>query len=337
TVTLNGLTAGTLYHYRVKSKDAAGNLAVSPDAVFTTAPPPDTTLPAVSITTPAANSSVSGTITVSATAADNVGVASVQFKLDDVNLGPEDTVAPYRLAWDTTGVPNGAHTLTAAARDAAGNTASAAVTVTVNNDLTPPVLSGATASALSVDTAAISWTTDELADSQVEYGLSTGYGSASVLDASRVTAHTVTLNGLTAGTLYHYRVKSKDAAGNLAVSPDAVFTTAPPPDTTPPAVSITAPAANSSVSGTITVSASAVSPSQSLLVWSPSTDNVGVVGYKIFRDGMQVATSSTSAYQDTGLSPVTTYKYTVAAFDAVGNTSAPSAPASATTLFKSAQ
>ena len=419
TVTLNGLTAGTLYHYRVKSKDAAGNLAVSPDAVFTTAPPPDTTPPAVSITTPAANSSVSGTITVSATAADNVGVASVQFKLDDVNLGPEDTVAPYSLSWNTATVGNGLYALTAVARDAAGNTASAAVTVTVSNDLTPPVLSGATASALSVDTAAISWTTDELADSQVEYGLSTGYGSASVLDASRVTAHTVTLNGLTAGTLYHYRVKSKDAAGNLAVSPDAVFTTAPPPDTTPPAVSITTPAANSSVSGTITVSATAtdnvsvvgvqfkldnanlgaettiplytftwntttvangthtltavardaagnvaisapvsvmaangdvlppsmptgltataVSSSQIFLVWSPSTDNVGVVGYKIFRDGMQVATSSTSAYQDTGLSPVTTYKYTVAAFDAVGNTSAPSAPASATTLFKSAQ
>src|SRR5207249_8859104 len=84
-----------------------------------------------------------------------------------------------------------------------------------------------------------------------------GYGSASVLDASRVTAHTVTLNGLTAGTLYHYRVKSKDAAGNLAVSPDAVFTTAPPLDTTPPTVSVAAPAANSSVSGTITVSATA--------------------------------------------------------------------------------
>src|SRR5439155_39049 len=111
----------------------------------------------------------------------------------------------------------------------------------------------------------------ELADSQVEYGLSTGYGSASVLDASRVTAHTVTLNGLTAGTLYHYRVKSKDAAGNLAVSPDAVFTTAPPPDTTPPAVSITTPAANSSVSGTITVSATA-------------TDNVSVVGVQFKLD-----------------------------------------------------
>src|SRR5207247_8084347 len=103
------------------------------------------------------------TITVSATAADNVGVDRVQIKLDDVNLGPEDTVAPYRLSWNTATVGNGAHTITAVARDAAGNTASAAVTVTVSNDLTPPVLSGATASALTVDTAAISLHTRDLA------------------------------------------------------------------------------------------------------------------------------------------------------------------------------
>src|SRR5207247_8053370 len=122
---------------------------------------------------------------------------------------------------------------------------------------------------------------DELADSQVEYGLSTGYGSASVLDASRVTAHTVTLNGLTAGTLYHYRVKSKDAAGNLAVSPDAVFTTAPPPDTTLPAVSITTPAANSSVSRTITASATA-------------TDNVSVVGVQFKLDNANLGAETTT-------------------------------------------
>src|SRR5207247_6353234 len=106
----------------------------APPAAASTAPPPGTGLPARA--------------TVAAGATDDVGVVGVQFKLDDGSLGSENTPAPYRLAWDTTGVPNGAHTLTAAARDAAGNTASAAVTVTVNNDLTPPVLSGATASDL---------------------------------------------------------------------------------------------------------------------------------------------------------------------------------------------
>src|SRR5207244_4242412 len=126
--------AGTLYHYRVKSKDAAGNLAVSPDAVLTTAPAPDTTPPAVSISTPAANSSVSGTITVIATATDNVGVMGVQFKLDNSNIGSELTAFPYAFTWDTTGVLNGSHTLTAVARDAAGNTStSLPVSVTVSN------------------------------------------------------------------------------------------------------------------------------------------------------------------------------------------------------------
>src|SRR5213083_1791769 len=264
-------------------KDAAANLAVSSDAVFTTAPAPDTTPPTVSVAAPAANSSVSGTITVSATASDNVGVVGVQFKLDIANLGPEDTTNTYSLSWDTTAVSNGSHSLTAVARDAAGNiTTSAAVTVTVNNDLTSPVLSAVTVSSTGPDTATITWTTDEPADSQVEYGLTTAYGSASALDTSRVTAHAVTLKGLAAGTLYHYRVKSKDAAGNLAVSPDAVFTTAPPPDTTPPAVSITAPAANSSVSGTITVSATAA-------------DNVGVASVEFKLDDVNLGPEDTVA------------------------------------------
>src|SRR5213083_435288 len=169
-------------------KDAAANLAVSSDAVFTTAPAPDTTPPTVSVAAPAANSSVSGTITVSATASDNVGVVGVQFKLDIANLGPEDTTNTYSLSWDTTAVSNGSHSLTAVARDAAGNiTTSATVTVTVNNDLTPPVLSAVTVSSTGPDTATIAWTTDEPGTSQVEYGLAAGYGYLTPLDSSLVT------------------------------------------------------------------------------------------------------------------------------------------------------
>src|SRR5438552_3097473 len=76
----------------------------------------------------------SGTTTVSANASDNVGVAGVQFLLDGVALGAEDTAAPYSISWDTSTATNGSHALTARARDAAGNqTTSAAVTVTVSN------------------------------------------------------------------------------------------------------------------------------------------------------------------------------------------------------------
>src|SRR5439155_12715262 len=71
-------------------------------------------------------------VTVSASAADNVGVVGVQFKLDGVNLGAEVTTAPYSISWNTTTVSSGAHSVTAVARDAAGNTAtSAAITLTV--------------------------------------------------------------------------------------------------------------------------------------------------------------------------------------------------------------
>ena len=79
------------------------------------------------------------------------------------------------------------------------------------------------------------------------------------------------------------------------------------------------------------LSATPVSSSQINLSWTASTDNVGVTGYKVFRNGTQIATPGTTSYQDTGLSPNTTYSYTVAAYDAAGNTSGQSASVSATT------
>src|SRR5437016_7186542 len=211
TLGLSGLLASTVYHYRVKSRDAAGNLAVSADVTFTTVAPPDTTPPTVSVTAPAAGSTVAGTVTVSASASDSVGVVGVQFKLDGANLGVEVTSAPYTLSWNTATASNGQHTLTAVARDTAGNTATtAAVSVTVDN--APPVISSMSASGITSSSATISWTTDETSDSQVEYGTTSAYGSVTALNASFVTAHSQALNGLLASTVYHYRVKSRDAA-----------------------------------------------------------------------------------------------------------------------------
>ena len=100
------------------------------------APPPDTTLPNVSIASPANGATVSGTITLTASASDNVGVAGVQFFLDSLDnpLGAEDTSAPYQGSWNTAAVSNGQHVIAAVARDAAGNrTTSSTVTITVSN------------------------------------------------------------------------------------------------------------------------------------------------------------------------------------------------------------
>src|SRR5436190_1071820 len=113
------------------------------DVLYVTSIGPDLTAPTVSITAPAAGN-VSGTINVTATATDNIGVTGVQFLLDGANLGAEDVSSPYSISWNTVTATNGNHTLTARARDAAGNTTtSAAVAVTVDNaaDATPPTVS----------------------------------------------------------------------------------------------------------------------------------------------------------------------------------------------------
>src|SRR5205085_2668776 len=68
---------------------------------------PDTTFPTVSISAPIAGATVSGLTTVSANAADNVGVVGVQFQLDGVNLNAEVTASPYSTSWDTVNSANG--------------------------------------------------------------------------------------------------------------------------------------------------------------------------------------------------------------------------------------
>jgi len=94
----------------------------------------DTQPPTVSITAPANNAALSGTVTLTATASDDVGVVGVQFRVDSANVGSPVTNLPYSYAVDTTTVSNGAHTITAVASDAAGNAStSAAINVNVNN------------------------------------------------------------------------------------------------------------------------------------------------------------------------------------------------------------
>lgn len=110
-------------------------------AADTTPPPPDTTDPVVTMTDPEAGSTVSGTVAVGATAADNVGVTSVTFLVDGAPLGSPDTSPPFMASWDTTTAAAGQHTVSARAADAAGNASTASpVTVTVDNSAPPPAV-----------------------------------------------------------------------------------------------------------------------------------------------------------------------------------------------------
>lgn len=112
---------------------AAVNITVN-NTVITT----DTTPPTVTTTSPANGSTVSGNVSLSATASDpDDAVASVQFRIDGNNVGSGLTSSPYQLNWDSTSVSNGSHSLTALATDSHGNSAtSASIAITVSNTVT---------------------------------------------------------------------------------------------------------------------------------------------------------------------------------------------------------
>src|SRR5579885_54583 len=147
---------------------------------------------------------------------------------------------------------------------------------------TPLTISNLAAGTPSQSSDVISWQTSNPANSQVEYGTSTAYGSTTPLDSTMVTSHQVTLSNLQPSTLYHFRAHSTDASGQTVSSPDGTFTTAASSDTTPPTVSITAPANGATVSGTVSVTASA-------------SDNVGVASVQFQVDGAKVGTLDTMA------------------------------------------
>ncbi len=97
--------------------------------------------------------------------------------------------------------------------------------VSIGGDTTPPAISAVTATNVTQTSASITWTTDEAATTVVRYGTSTTYGTTKQ-SSSLTTSHTMSVTGLTAGTIYHYQVESRDGTGNTSTSNDKVFTTA---------------------------------------------------------------------------------------------------------------
>ena len=122
------------------------------------------------------------------------------------------------------------------ATDLAGNAGTAQTTVIV-----PPIISGVQATTPTTSGATITWTTDEAADSQVDYGAGPDYGFSTVPQPSFTTSHTVVLSGLQPATLYHFRVDSRDAGGFLRSSGDFTFMTTASGPTLPPDPALVAP------------------------------------------------------------------------------------------------
>jgi chitodextrinase len=232
----NSLSSGTSYTYGVRAFDAAGNVSASSNTIKVVTNAGDTTAPTVNVTAPAAGATVSGTTVISANASDNVGVKNVQFKLDGTLLGSQLTTAPYGVSWDTTKVANGSHTLTAIAADAAGNTASSSVTVTVNNqiiDTSPPTQpAGLTATAVSSSQINLAWgaSTDNVGVTGYQIYRSTVGTAAGLIATVNTTSYGDA--ALSANYSYNYYIVALDAAGNKSVASATVSATTQTPPTT---------------------------------------------------------------------------------------------------------
>ena len=323
--TFNNLTDGATYYFSVTSYDTSNNEScfsaqVSKAIPAATPAPGDTQAPTVFITSPSNNSTVSGTISVSANASDNIGVAGVQFKIKNPssssfeNLGNEDTTSPYTINLNTTTGANGVYGLIAVARDAAGNqTTSSQITITVGNAVTdtqaPTTPANLSASAISATQINLTWTAS--ADNVGVAGYRIYRGGTQIATAS---TNSYSNTGLNSSTNYSYAVAAYDAAGNVSGQSAAASATTlaqqTSSDSAPPAISLTAPNAGAAVSGTVTVSAS-------------TSDNVGVTGVMFKLDGANLGSEdTTSPYSiswDTTAASNGSHLLTATARDAAGN------------------
>src|SRR5438445_6287455 len=186
--------------------------------------------------------------------------------------------------------------------------------VTGWDTVAPSTPAGLTASAVSSSRINLSWlaATDNVG--VIRYGV---YRNGVQIDIVAGTSYANT--GLAAATTYSYTVLAYDTSWNASAQSSAVSaTTKALADTQAPSI----PA---------NLAATVVSSSQIDLSWSPAADNVGVTGYRVYRNGTFVASPTGPSARIVGLSAGTTYSFTVAAVDAAGNASALSAPLSVTT------
>lgn len=276
----------------------------------------DITAPIVSVSAPTNNATISGTSTnVTGNVTDSSAITNISVYIDGSTTAAGSDSTPstgaYTIPLTVSGLSVGTHSLVVKATDAQGLIGSSSSVNFTIPDSTPPVISNIASGSITQTSATVTWTTNENSDSQVEYGLTTSYGSSTTLAPASVTSHSVNVSGLTASTTYHYRVKSKDAAGNLTTSTDRTFVTASPaPDTTKPTVSLTAPTNGSTVSGTVTLTATA-------------SDASGIAGVQFQVNGANVGSEDTGSpysvsWNTTGVTNGT-YSVTAIARDTPGN------------------
>lgn len=248
-------------------------------------------------------------------ASDNVGVTGYQIFRDGTWLATVPAGTAYR---DTGRAESTAYSYSVLAADAAGNLSApsneASATTPSGPDTTPPVAPGSvTATAAGGTQVTVAWRA--ASDNRAVTGYHVYRDGTLVATVGAVTSYQDT--GLRDAQTYSYQVQAFDAAGNtsaLSVGADAVT-----PD-------VSAPSAPSNVTATV------ASPRRIDVSWGAVTDNVGVTGYRLYRNGLLVATlGAVTSYSDTTVADGATYTYSVRGFDAAGNVGDPTAAFSATT------
>lgn len=300
--TVNNLDPAHSYSFAVTAYDAAGAESAYSNVVTI----PEMQAPVTSITYPANAVTVAGVVSVTADATDNVGVAKVEFYVNGV-LKATDTGSPYVFSWDTTALTPGTYTLSTKAYDAAGNIGqSQSVTVTVANDLQAPTISLTSPSNNLTVKGTVSIAAnaaDNVGVSRVEF-----YLNNALLGATNMAPYAYNWNTQSVvNGVYNVTAKAYDSAGNVGLS--QVVTVNVSNDVTVPIVTLTSPAGGSTVSGTVSLTASA-------------SDNVGVSKVEFYQNNTLIGSSSTAPYSfswNTAQLANGTYTITAKAYDAAGN------------------
>jgi chitodextrinase len=313
-------TSGTTtYTYKVAAYDRATPANVSAQSTGVNATTPDTIAPSVP-TNPAATAASATQINLTWTASTDTGGSGMSgYKI--YRAGTQIGTSATTSYSDTTVAGNQTYSYKIAAYDHSNNTSAqstaASATTPPAQDLTPPsVPTGLTATAVSSTQVNLSWSasTDNSGGSGMAgYKI---YRGGTQIGTSATTSYSDTTTSGT--TTYSYTVAAYDNSNNTSAQSTAAGATTP--DTIAPSVPTG-------------LSASAVSSTQVNLSWTASTDTggSGLAGYKIYRAGSQIGTSSTASYSDTTTSGTTSYSYTVAAYDNSSNISAQSTAAGTTT------
>jgi PQQ-dependent dehydrogenase (s-GDH family) len=312
---VSGLTNNTSYAFYVQAYDASGNSSNSSSANFSTLPPPDTEAPSAP-TGLAASAITQSSLTLNwAASTDNVAVTGYDVYQNGIKInGSNVTTTSYNVSGLTVLT---SYDFYVVAKDAAANisAASSIVNVTTPDTQAPTAPSGLASSNLTATSLTLNWNTSTDNVAVTGYDV---YQNGIKINIAAVAVTTYNVTGLTQASSYSFYVKAFDAAGNVSANSNTINVTTP--DTQAP----TAPSS---------LTSSGLTSTSLTLSWTASTDNVGVAGYDVYRNGIKINVSgvTTTSYNVTGLTASTAYSFYVKAFDAAGNFSANSNTINVTT------